>query len=101
MALRITPHDARELAASLRRVDVAAEDVNTVMDAADALVAIADEVVKVAKNRDRIMRNRMNKQIELADLRRKVGEIHALVHDMPVDDNTSSIIRNILTSTSE
>lgn len=93
----LTPSVMSEQAERLRRVDVAAEDVETVMEAAAMLERAGDELARVVKNRDRLMRNRNNKQQELRELREKMGEIHVYVNERAVlSDNTASVIRNIL-----
>jgi hypothetical protein len=56
----LTPLECRALADRLRRVDVAADDVTVVMDAAAALDNAGIEILSLVRHRERVMRNRNN-----------------------------------------
>jgi hypothetical protein len=71
----IRPRLCRDLAEKLRRVDVAAEDVDTVMDAAAMLSRAGTELERVLRNRDRLMRNRNNKQRAIIGLRAEIQQL--------------------------
>lgn len=59
-SVSLTPSRCKAVADRLRRVDVAIEDVPVVMDAAVALDEAGQEIARLARNRDRLMRNRNN-----------------------------------------
>lgn len=48
------------------------------MDSAGLMEQAAQQLVSVIANRNRLMRNRNNKQAELRSLRKRMGRIHAL-----------------------
>lgn len=76
---------------------MAAEDVEVVMASASMLEQAGEELARVIKNRDRIMRNRNNKQEELRELREKFGELQAMVRGRDTNtDHTAKLVAVIL-----
>ena len=62
------------------------------MQAAKYLEEMGDDLTRVIKNRDRIMRNRNNKKRELTDLRSKVARVYAICEDDPDDGLRERIV---------
>lgn len=91
----VTPSQVTLMAEQLRRVDVAAEDVDTVMKAASMLEVLGDELARVIHNRDRILKNRNNKQGQLKEIRARIAELNALLEELP-DGEVMSQVRAIL-----
>ena len=91
----VTPSQVTLMAEQLRRVDVAAEDVDTVMKAASMLEVLGDELARVIHNRDRILKNRNNKQGQLKEMRARIAELNALLERLP-DGEVMSQVRAIL-----
>lgn len=90
-----------EQAERLRRVDVAMEDVQVVMDSATMLEQAGEDLSALRKNRDRLMRNRNNKQAEVTELRGKVAAALEYIDGLDPAPRRTEIpqrVRDILTS---